>query len=131
MYGIPSYFTYPTSDYPRYISSFYYYEPYPLWPRDYPPVNTKILSHSITAYPKLLHDASLVLNKLGNAQIAQQLMANAQNGNQKEVDHIVRSFGLESVVATRYTPSSVQFTINPHAEGKPCCTLTMSLQWGE
>ncbi|MEW9701126.1 hypothetical protein [Paenibacillus sp. SI8] len=98
--------------------------------RDFPPVDTKILTHSVTAFQRLMKDASLLLSKLADPQIAKQIMAAAQTGNQQEVDRIVRSFGCECSVKTSYSPSSVQFEINTQTHEVPCCLLSMSLKWG-
>lgn len=127
----PSYYTHTYSPYDRYPIPTAYYPAYWAWHRDFPPVDTKILVHSITSFQRLVEDASLVLKKLAEPFIAQQIMTAAQTGNQKEVDRIVHSFGCESVVSTSYTPSSVQFTISPHMQGMPCCNLSMSIKWGK
>ncbi|NOV01830.1 hypothetical protein [Paenibacillus planticolens] len=100
--------------------------------RDYPAVDTKILSHSLTTSQHLLKDASLVIQKLADPATSHELMKHAQQGNQKEVDRIVRSFGSTSSVATTYSPSSVRFTIDPRTDGGvPCCEVTLSLKWGQ
>ena len=103
--------------------------PYWGWNRNFPPVSTTILSHSIASCQKLMKDASIVLGKLSDQQIAQQIMTAAQIGDQKEVNRIVHAFGYESLIATSFTPSGVQFMIEPR-EGAPNCNLTMMLKWG-
>lgn len=125
------YSPYPFSLYDRYPIPVAYFPAYPVWNRDFPSVDTKILMHSVASFQRLVEDASLVLKKLAEPSIAQQIMTAAQTGNQKEVDRIVHSFGCESVVTTSFTPSSVQITIYPHMQGMPCCNLSMSLKWGK
>lgn len=126
-----SYYPYPYSPYDRYPIPAAYYPAYWVWNRDFPPVDTKILEHSVTSFQQLMEDASLVLKKLAEPSIANQIMTAAQTGNQKEVERIIHSFGCKSVVKTSYSPSSVQFTIDPHVQGMPCCNLSMSLKWGK
>jgi hypothetical protein len=99
--------------------------------RDYPTVDSKILSNSIASSNHLLKDASLLVQKLAEPAIARELMTHAQQGNQKEVDRIVHSFGCKSIVVTSYSPSSVKFTINPQSNDMPCCEVTLSLKWGQ
>ncbi|MDQ0902686.1 MULTISPECIES: hypothetical protein [unclassified Paenibacillus] len=127
----PTYYTSPYSPYDRYPIPAAYYPVYWAWHRDFPPVDTKILSHSLASSQKLLRDASLLLQKLADPTIARQLMTNAQSGNQKEVDRIVHTFGTESIILTSYSPSSVRFTIDPRVTEKPCCEIVLSLKWGE
>ncbi|MDD9270957.1 hypothetical protein ACFPES_28305 [Paenibacillus sp. GCM10023248] len=105
---------------------------YKVWePRDYPKVDTKMLSHSLAASQSLLKDASLVTHKLQDPEIARSLMANAQQGNQKEVDRIVQSFGCSAAVVTTYSPSSVKFTMDSRSLNTPYCEITLMLKWGE
>ncbi|SDO72868.1 hypothetical protein SAMN04487897_12085 [Paenibacillus sp. yr247] len=131
MYNDPSFYAYPPPHYQNYPAHPYHYAPYWVWDRDYPSVDTKIMSHSVTTSQNLLKDASLLIRKLAEPAIARQLMANAQIGNQKEVDRIVNSFGVESTILTSFTPSAIQFIIDPRGTGKPCCEMTLSLKWGE
>ncbi|MZQ82568.1 hypothetical protein GQF01_10645 [Paenibacillus sp. 5J-6] len=100
-------------------------------PRDYPTVDSKILSNSIVSSNHLLKDASLLTQKLAEPAIARELMTHAQQGNQKEVDRIVHSFGCKSMIVTSYSPSSVKFTIEPGANDIPCCEVTLLLKWGQ
>ncbi|MNR59920.1 hypothetical protein D3C85_1812810 [compost metagenome] len=79
----------------------------------------------------LLKDASIVVKKLTDPAIAQQLMTNAQSGNQKEVDRIVKTFGGDSTIETTYSPSAIQFVVGPHPTGNQCCRVTLMLKWGE
>ncbi|MBD0382561.1 hypothetical protein [Paenibacillus sedimenti] len=130
---------YPPSYYPPQPHTLYgnyplpaavYPTPYWVWNRDFPPVDTTILAHSVVGFQKLMKDASIVLSKLSDQHISNQIMTAAQTGNQKEVDRIVHAFGCESLVMTGYTPSGVQFKIDPRDQGVPCCSLTMMLKWG-
>lgn len=121
----------------------YYYDPYPngpfppfqhpsfQWNREYPPVDTHIFGQSVVAFQKLMRDGSIVLNKLAEPHFAHQLMTAAQAGHQHEVDRLMKSIGVGSlIITTKYTPTGVVFTLDPNVPGTPCCTLTMALQWG-
>ncbi|MDU0205092.1 hypothetical protein ACYEXS_11345 [Paenibacillus sp. MAH-36] len=110
---------------------FPYFHTNTIIPRDYPTVDSKILSNSIASSHHLLKDASLLIQKLSEPAIAHELMTHAQQGNQKEVDRIVHSFGVKSAVVTSYSPSSVKFTIDPQTPDIPCCEVTLALKWGQ
>jgi hypothetical protein len=76
-------------------------------------------------------DADLLLSKLSDPAFANQLMSAAQEGHKEEVERLIKSVGSQSAIITQYTPSGVQFTIDPNGEETPCCTLSMTLKWGE
>lgn len=158
MYNYPAYYFHQQPIYPLSptVSATPYYQPHGLYehqeqpevwagweqhyphlnthtikPRDYPTVDSKMLSNSITSSNHLLKDASLLTQKLAEPAIARELMMHAQQGNQKEVDRIIHSFGCKSTVVTSYSPSSVKFTIDPPANDIPCCEVTLQLKWGQ
>ncbi|MEC0227109.1 hypothetical protein [Paenibacillus alba] len=134
IYDHPAYFPYPLPLYRLYVIHPTCYAavtaPSPLWNRDFPPIDTKILHHSVASSQALLKDAALITAKLSEPAIAHQMMTHAQTGDQKEVDRIVHTFGCESAVITSFTPSAVHFTIDPRTNGKSCCEVTLSMKWG-
>jgi hypothetical protein len=119
-------YRYPSND----DLAFCYQHPHFQWNRQYPPVDTQILSQSVIAFRKLMRDGGLLLNKLSEHRFAYQLMSAAQAGNRQEVDRLIKSIGIGSIIKTTYTPSGVMFTIDPNVPGTACCTLTMYLKWG-
>ncbi|NQX63895.1 hypothetical protein [Paenibacillus qinlingensis] len=131
MYNDPTFYTYPPVHYHQYPVHPYHYAPYWAWDRNFPPVNTKMLSNSVVTSEHLLKEASIVVKKLTDPAIAQQLMTNAQSGNQKEVDRIVKTFGSDSTIETSYSPSAIQFVVGPRITGNQCCRVTLMLKWGE
>ncbi|MBP1964790.1 hypothetical protein [Paenibacillus aceris] len=147
MYDYPAYYYRQQPVYPHpptaYLNYQPYYSPYESWDRttamghnpyehrDYPAIDSKILSQSLTASQHLLKDASLVIQKLADPAISHELMKYAQQGNQKEVDRIIHSFGSKSLIVTSYSPSAVKFAIDPHTDGMPCCEVTLMLKWGQ
>ncbi|MNQ96453.1 hypothetical protein D3C85_1120590 [compost metagenome] len=131
MYNDPTFYAYPPLQYHQYPAHPYHYAPYWAWDRDYPHVNTNTLSASAASSEHLLKDASLLVKKLTDPNVAKQIMTNAQSGNKKEVDRIVHAFGYESAIETTYSPSAVQFIVGPPLTGNQCCRLTLMLKWGE
>jgi len=119
---------YPYTSYP--LQLFVYPPFYPQWDREMPPVDTNMLEHSVTSLQKIVNNASILLSKLKEKQVAHQLMTAAQAGNQKEVERIVHTFGLAEPVQTTYTPSAIIFKIDPVPQEPHCCSLTMMLKWG-
>ena len=98
-------------------------------PYTYPPVDTAYFQHSVVSFQSLMKQASLILDKLaGSKELCAGLMKAAQQGNQAEVDRIVKSTGVISAVTTVYTPTAVQFLLQaPHQGG----SLALNLRWGE
>ncbi|MFC5450832.1 hypothetical protein [Paenibacillus aestuarii] len=119
---------YPYASYPPEL--FGHPPSYPESNREMPPVNTNMLEHSVTSLQKIVNDATIVLSKLKDKQIAHQLMTAAQAGNQQEVERIVHTFGIAEPIQTTYTPSAIQFKIDPVPQESHCCSLTMMLKWG-
>ncbi|OCT15862.1 hypothetical protein A8709_09555 [Paenibacillus pectinilyticus] len=131
MYNDPTLYPYPPVHYQQYPAHPYHYAPYWAWDR-YPSVDTKMLANSVSSTENLLKDASLLISKLSDPKIAHELMTSAQNGNQKEVDRIIHTFGSKSTIITSFSPSAIQFTMGPHVAGThPCCQLSLSLKWGD
>lgn len=101
--------------------------------RQYPPVDTKILSQSAKTFKTLLKQGELLIDKFADREFSHQMMDAAQKGEQTEVDRLIQSVeGVTVPVKVRYTPSGVQIDITApqEGEGKDCCTLTITLKWG-
>ncbi|PLT32109.1 hypothetical protein [Bacillus sp. V5-8f] len=111
----------------------YYQKPYSHLPiyRQYPPVDTSTFEQSVAAFQKTVVEAGSILKKFAEPQFANRLMSAAQQGNQQEVDRLIKSIGTSTPVTTQYTPSGVLLTIHAQALGSQCCTLTMFLKWGK
>ncbi|SEN38651.1 hypothetical protein SAMN05192533_11280 [Mesobacillus persicus] len=111
----------------------YYYHP-TLQPhygyRQYPEVDETIFIHSVEAFQKIAREAITILNQFSNHTFAKKLMRAAQQGNQQEVDRLMKSIGVDTPITTTYTPSGVKLEIHANAQGSQCCTLTMFLRWG-
>ncbi|UOQ92060.1 hypothetical protein MUO14_16365 [Halobacillus shinanisalinarum] len=109
----------------------YYCHPY-LRNNPYPEVNTDTFQQSLQAYQTLFEHGKIVINQLmASPGMRQRLMQAAQRDDHEEVDRVIKSTGVPSVVETSYTPSSVTFTLHADADSfQNCCTLTMNLVWG-
>lgn len=102
--------------------------------RQYPPVDTTMLSQSIKEFKILMNQGEILLNRLSDTAYAKKLMEAAQHGNQSEVDRLIDSIsGLHVPVQTNYTPSGTIFKLQSPAiaEGANCCTLDITLKWGK
>jgi hypothetical protein len=127
---------------------YYYHYPYPLHPqqppypgyhyyypitRQYPQVDVNVFTKSIKSYRLLMDQGSILLDRLGDGDFDVKLMAAAQQGNQTEVDRLMKTIGLKVPVKTKYTPTGVTFELTTQpVQGSymSCCTLTVHLKWG-
>ncbi|WP_059103690.1 hypothetical protein [Shouchella shacheensis] len=118
--------------YPHYHCPAFYNRFLPL--RQYPPVDTTKLSQSVKEFRELMQQSERLLDRLGDTEFAYTLMEEAQQGNQSEVNRLIRSIaGLTVPTEVRYTPSGIIFDLQSSAfsEGSDCCTLRMTLKWGQ
>ncbi|MBD1380369.1 hypothetical protein [Metabacillus arenae] len=101
--------------------------------RQYPPVDITIFSQSVKTFRVIMKQGELLLDKLGDTAFSHKLMDAAQRGNQAEVDRLIKGIGgLNVPVQVRYTPSAIIFNLQPPAEeSTDCCTLTVTLKWGQ
>ncbi|MBB6445148.1 hypothetical protein [Bacillus benzoevorans] len=122
----PRYYQHPGN----YLQS--YYQPvYWQWqPRPMQPVDGSVLSQSANQTKKLMKDASKVLDKLAQSkEFNAKLMAEAQASHKAEVEKLIRSIGVTSDLAVRYTPDGLRIQFSSAIEGYDCCKLTISLRW--
>jgi hypothetical protein len=131
-----------------YNNKYYYHNPYPVYPpahaypgyyrsqpipRDYPPVDVKIFTHSVKSFRLLMEQGSILLDRLGDVDFAHKMMEAAQQGKKVEVDQLLKTMGLQVPVEARYTPSGVTFELrSPQTQNVPanCCTLSVHMKWG-
>jgi hypothetical protein len=124
-------YPYPTNPqtpvYPNYYPN--YHQPY----RQYPQVDVETFTKSIKTYRLLMDQGSILLDRLGDAGFDVKLMSAAQQGDQAEVDRLIKSIGLKVPVKTTYTPTGVTFELKHQTDTSSpinCCTLTVNLKWG-
>ncbi|MFC0469659.1 hypothetical protein ACFFHM_03715 [Halalkalibacter kiskunsagensis] len=97
----------------------------------FPPVTIEYFENSLTAYLTLLEHGRIVINSLVSSQETMvQLMEAAQASDDTQVDQIIKSTGVPSIVETTYTPTGVTFTLSATVGGSQCCRLTMFIRWG-
>ncbi|WP_286230952.1 hypothetical protein [Neobacillus mesonae] len=124
-YHYPAYHYFPS--YPTNMMTFHP-------PRTYPPVDTKIFSHSIQSFKLLMQQGSILLDRLGNLQFSKKVMDAAQQGKQDEVNRLIKSIGLKVPVKTTFNPSGVQFELSTNSSPSSpndCCTLNINMKWGQ
>jgi hypothetical protein len=98
----------------------------------YPQVDTKIFEGSVQSIHILIEQANLLLNRLGDAKFAYQIMDTAQQGKKTNVENLIKSIGLKVPVTTKYTPSGIAFTLQSPADQNTvtsCCALTIFMRW--
>ena len=141
MYQHPYYYHYQGQPY---IS--YYPSQYPVLPRSpvpsvsyYPPkvynrqpenVDSTLFNKSAVEMEKLMRDASLILTKIVDSkEFGKQVMTAAQESNLKEVERLLNSTGIHSVVVTSYNPDGINLKFTSQVEKTECCKLTIALRW--
>jgi hypothetical protein len=80
-----------------------------------------------------MEQGSILLDRLGDVDFAHKMMESAQQGKKVEVDHLLKTMGLQVPVEARYTPSGVTFELkSPSTQNNPanCCTLSVHMKWG-
>ncbi|MFS0836508.1 hypothetical protein [Paenibacillus sp. 1P03SA] len=135
MYSPPYPLPYP-SHLPDFAPSVYNWPagpPFTRFPENtgYPSADPKQLISSAASFRRLLADGNVVLARLSDEPFAFRLMTAAQAGRKQEVDRLMKSIAVSSVLAARYTPSGLIVTVTPGAQELACCALTMSLKWGQ
>lgn len=110
---------------------FYPSFPQPYAYRQYPEVDETMFLKSVEAFQTITKEASVILNTLSDSDFAHKLMTAAQQGNQQEVDRLMKSIGINTPISTNYTPSGLELKIHADVQGSQCCTLTMYLKWGK
>lgn len=127
-----------------YYNPFHYpiYPPMPAYPnylmnypisRSYPPVNIKMFESSVKTFRILMEQGSRLLDRLGDVGFAHKMMTLAQQGKKAEVDQLIKSIGLKVPVITKFTPTGVNFVLTTQTnQNTPinCCTLMVSMKWG-
>lgn len=114
---------------------YFYYTPHyqtAYWPvRQYPNVDSKLLTESATETKGLMEEASIVLDNLANSkEFGTELMNAAQASDNKKVKHLIHSIeGVSSEINVNYTPDGLRLEFNSKVSQMDCCQLTVSLRW--
>ena len=99
--------------YPNYHNNNPNYHPIP---RQYPQVDVNVFKKSIKSYRLLMDQGSILLDRLGDSDFDVKIMSAAQQGNNAEVDKLIKSIGLKVPVRTKFTPTGVTFDLTAHAD---------------
>jgi hypothetical protein len=105
------------------------YHPYPAL-RQYPQVDANLLYQSANETKKLMHDASLVLEKLSvSKEFDAELMYAAQMSDVQKVKRLIHSIGVSSKVDIHFNPDGLRLEFNSGVQPLDCCRLMISLRW--
>ncbi|WP_373895753.1 hypothetical protein [Virgibacillus sp. CBA3643] len=122
------YYVYP----PGYYYSPYYY--HAAWPvRQYPAVDPELFQKSANETKKLMNDANVILDKLGESkEFNAQLMEAAQVSDQEEVNRLIHSLDIATEVDASFNPDNLRLEFRSQAPdtGLQCCRLLIALRWG-
>ncbi|MEH7382800.1 hypothetical protein V7138_20215 [Bacillus sp. JJ1533] len=109
-------------------------DPVPYYPytdyRKFPEVDPTLFKESATEMRILMKDASLILSKLAESrQFAKEVMAAAQASNDKEVDRLLKSTGIQSKVKATFNPDGLNLQLEASVKGSKSSLLTIALRW--
>jgi mannose/fructose/N-acetylgalactosamine-specific phosphotransferase system component IIC len=80
-----------------------------------------------------MKQGSELLRHLANPSFAHRIMDAAQQGNQEQVDRLLRSIGIKAPITTRFSPTGIMISLHSREDQDPfknCCSLTFSIKWG-
>ncbi|WP_226666575.1 hypothetical protein [Metabacillus litoralis] len=98
--------------------------------RQFPDVDSTLLEKSAKAMRNLMKEASIVLNKLADSKtFANKVMYAAQQSNMDEVNRLIQSTGIKSIVKTSFTPDGINMKLSSSYDNIECCHLTIALRW--
>lgn len=102
--------------------------------QQYPPTDQEMFTHSIEEFQILMQQGEILLNRLSDTAFAKEIMEEAQKDQHDKVDELIQTIdGLYVPTSIKYTPSGVIFKLESPAvsKGENCCTLNMTLKWGD
>lgn len=93
-------------------------------------VDVTVFNESAQAFKQLMHDASIILNRLADSkQFAAQVMGAAQKSNTEEVNRLIQSTGIQSNIEVSYNPDGIHLKLWSEVKGTECCKLDMAIRW--
>ncbi|MEH7237252.1 hypothetical protein [Bacillus sp. JJ1562] len=106
--------------------SYYPYTDY----RKLPDVDPTLFKESAEEMRILMKDASLILAKLADSKdFAKKVMAAAQASNDKEVDRLLKTTGIQSKVKATFNPDGLNLKLEASVAGSKSSQLTIALRW--
>ncbi len=97
--------------------------------RSYPDIDLTIFDQSIQQSKILANESLIILKEFSNKIFAYQVMLAAQNGNQQEVDRLLNSLGISSMISTKYTPTGISIELYPKSNESSYCFMNLYLKW--
>lgn len=105
------------------------YYPYPSI-RKFPEVDPTLFKESAEEMRILMRDASHILAKLAESKdFAKKVMAAAQASNDKEVDRLLKTTGIQSHVKATFNPDGLNLQLEASVGGSKSSLLTIALRW--
>lgn len=96
----------------------------------YPPVNIQKFDISARQFQKLMEQARLFINQIVKSdKFARDLMEAAQRSDQKTVEKMIRTTGIQIHFRVSFTPTAIQIIFDNSTEQMACCQLLVGLQW--
>lgn len=98
--------------------------------RPYPEVNATLFKSSAEKAILLMKDANLVMTKImSSTSFSSDLMAAAQQSQQKEVERLIQSAGIKKKPKITYNPDGITMNFVDYAGDKECCHIITQLRW--
>ncbi|ESU31211.1 hypothetical protein G3A_17690 [Bacillus sp. 17376] len=98
--------------------------------RPYPEVNATLFRTSADKAITLMKDANLVMTKItSSTSFSNELMAAAQQSDQKEVERMIQSTGIKKKPKITYNPDGITMNFVDYAGDKECCHIITQLRW--
>ncbi|MFT9598991.1 hypothetical protein [Mesobacillus sp.] len=98
--------------------------------RPYPAVNATLFKTSAVKAIALMEDANLVMAKItSSTSFSSELMAAAQQSDQKEVERMIQSTGIKKKPKITYNPDGITMNFVDYAGDKECCHIITQLRW--
>lgn len=98
--------------------------------RPFPEVNSTLFRTSADKAIALMEDANLVMKKIITSNsFSNDLMAAAQQSQQKEVDRLIQSTGIKKKPKITYNPDGITMNFVDYAGDKECCHIITQLRW--
>lgn len=98
--------------------------------RPYPEVNATLFKSSAEKAILLMKDANLVMTKItSSTSFSSDLMAAAQQSQQKEVERLIQSAGIKKKPRITYNPDGITMNFVDYAGDKECCHIITQLRW--
>jgi len=99
-------------------------------PSPFPPVQTTRFHQSARTMVTMMKQAEVLVGKIAESDaFASELMMSAQKSDQKKVDELVATAGINATVETKYTPDGIRLHIQHTGEEGVCCEMLLNLHW--